>query len=87
MGDKGDEGQYDRNKFKKVEMQVFSGDDPNGWLSRADRYFQIHWLSDSEKVIVAVISFEEAALSWYRTVRKHENKNSQIGRTLKSDRL
>ena len=31
-----------RNKFKKVEMSVFNGEDPNSWLFHADRYFHIH---------------------------------------------
>lgn len=63
---KTDQGQYDRSKFKKVEMPVFSGDDPDGWLFRAGRYFDIHRSTDSEKVTVAVISFDGDALSWYR---------------------
>ncbi|KAA0059568.1 transposon Tf2-1 polyprotein isoform X1 [Cucumis melo var. makuwa] len=51
-----------RSKFKKVEMPVFDGTDPDSWLFRADRYFKIHNLSDSEKLTVAVISFNGPAL-------------------------
>lgn len=32
----------DRSKFKKVEMPVFTREDPDSWLFRAERYFQIH---------------------------------------------
>lgn len=39
----------DRSKFKKVEMSVFTGEDPDSWLVRAERYFQIHKLTESEK--------------------------------------
>ncbi|KAA0032599.1 peroxidase 64 [Cucumis melo var. makuwa] len=39
---KSDENYSDRNKFKKVEMHVFTGEDPDSWLFRAERYFQIH---------------------------------------------
>ena len=62
----------DRNKFKKVEMPVFNGEDPDSWLFRADRYFQIHKLTDSEKMTVATISFGVPALNWSggRTWRK-----------------
>lgn len=28
----------DRSKFKKVEMPVFNGVDPDSWLFRADRF-------------------------------------------------
>ena len=52
-----DKKNNDRNKFKKVEMPVFNGEDPDSWLSRADRYFQIHKLTELEKMIVAIISF------------------------------
>ena len=29
----------DRNKFKKIEMLVFNGEDLDSWLIRAERYF------------------------------------------------
>ena len=63
----GDGDNNDRNKFKKVEMPVFDGDDPDSWLFCAERYFQIHKLTDSEKLTVATISFEGPALNWYRS--------------------
>ena len=52
----------DRNKFKKVDMPVFHGNDLDSWLFRADWYFQIHKLRDSEKMTVSVISFNGLAL-------------------------
>ncbi|XP_022154744.1 uncharacterized protein LOC111021922 [Momordica charantia] len=55
----------ERNKFKKVEMPVFTGDDPNSWLFRAERYFEINHLSEEEKMTVTIISFEGAAMKWY----------------------
>ncbi|KAL0540117.1 hypothetical protein IC582_024347 [Cucumis melo] len=62
----------DRNKFKKVEIPVFAGEDPNSWLFRAERYFQIHKLSDSEKMLVSTISFDGPALHWYRSQEERE---------------
>ncbi|KAA0064010.1 histone-lysine N-methyltransferase ASHR1 isoform X3 [Cucumis melo var. makuwa] len=32
-----DDAAGDRNKFKKVEMPVFNGEDPDSWLFRAKR--------------------------------------------------
>lgn len=52
----------DRSKFKKVEMLVFNGEDPNLWLFHTDQYFQIHKLTDSKKMKVATISFDGLAL-------------------------
>ena len=40
-----DENAGDRNKFKKVKMSLFNGEDPDSWLFRAKRYFQIHRLT------------------------------------------
>ncbi|TYK25904.1 Ty3/gypsy retrotransposon protein [Cucumis melo var. makuwa] len=61
-----EERALDRSKFKKVEMPVFDGMDLDSWLFRADHYFKIHNLSDSEKLTIAVISFDRPALDWYR---------------------
>ncbi|KAA0064313.1 transposon Tf2-1 polyprotein isoform X1 [Cucumis melo var. makuwa] len=54
-----------RNKFKKVEMPIFNGEDLDSWLFRANKYFQIHKLTEFEKMIVATISFKEPMLNWY----------------------
>lgn len=56
-GRKDEEKTTDRSKFKKVEIPIFNGIDPDSWLFRADRYFKIHKLTDSEKLMVAVISY------------------------------
>lgn len=63
----------DRNKFKKVEMPVFSGVDPDGWLFRAERYFHIHKLTELEKMTVAVISFDGVALDWYQAQEERDS--------------
>ena len=62
----------DWSRFKKVEMPVFNGDGPNSWLFQAGRYFQIHKLTDSEKLTVATISFEGPALNWYRSQEERD---------------
>ncbi|KAA0041084.1 histone-lysine N-methyltransferase ASHR1 isoform X3 [Cucumis melo var. makuwa] len=43
-----DENAGDQNKFK-VEMPVYNGENPDSWLFRAERYFLIHKLTESEK--------------------------------------
>ncbi|KAA0038184.1 transposon Tf2-1 polyprotein isoform X1 [Cucumis melo var. makuwa] len=61
----------DRSKFKKVEISVFRGNDPNSWLFKADRYFQIYKLTDSKK-IVSVISFDGPSLDWFRSQEERD---------------
>lgn len=43
------DGQSERSKFKKVEKLVIDGDQPISWLFKAERYFDIHQLSETEK--------------------------------------
>ena len=68
----------ERNKFKKVEMPVFTGNDPDSWLFRAGRYFQIHKLTNSKKMTISVISFEARHLIGF-ALRSNEI-SSLIGR-------
>ncbi|KAL4025181.1 hypothetical protein IC575_013559 [Cucumis melo] len=72
----GDDGASDRNKFKKIEMPVFTGEDPDSWLFRAERYFQIHKLTDSEKMLVSTISFDGPALNWFRSQEERDKFTS-----------
>lgn len=58
-------------KFKKVEMSVFGGEDPDLWLFRADMYFQLYKVTDNEK-LVTVISLEGEVLNWYRGLEERE---------------
>ena len=51
---------------------MFNKIDPDSWLFRADRYFQIHKLTESEKMIVSVISFDGPALDWYQSQEERE---------------
>ena len=46
-------------------MLNFSGIDPDSWLFWANRYFQIHKLTNFKKMIVAMISFDGPMLDWY----------------------
>ncbi|KAL0540685.1 hypothetical protein IC582_020695 [Cucumis melo] len=66
----------DRNKFKKIEMPIFTGEDPDSWLFRAERYFQIHRLTESEKLLVSTVSFDGPALNWYRSQEERDKFTS-----------
>ncbi|KAA0058423.1 transposon Tf2-1 polyprotein isoform X1 [Cucumis melo var. makuwa] len=48
-GRSGEDKAFDRSKFKKVEMSIFNGIDPDSWLFRADRYFKIHNLTNQRR--------------------------------------
>ncbi|KAL4030271.1 hypothetical protein IC575_008507 [Cucumis melo] len=53
-------------------MSVFTGEDLEWWLFRAERYFQIHKLTESEKMLVSTICFDGPALNWYRSQEERE---------------
>ncbi|TYK05726.1 ty3-gypsy retrotransposon protein [Cucumis melo var. makuwa] len=59
-------GGQERIKFKKLEMPVFNGEDPEGWFYRAEHYFQMHLLNEREKLKIAVVSLEGRGLNWFR---------------------
>ena len=55
-------------------MQIFTGENPDGWLLRAEWFFDIHKYSDTEQMEAAVVTFEGDALLWYQW----ENKRRAI---------
>ncbi|KAA0051273.1 gypsy/ty3 element polyprotein [Cucumis melo var. makuwa] len=60
------EAGQDRIKFKKLEMPVFNGEDPDGWIYRAEHYFQMHLLNEQEKLKITIVSMEGKGLCWFR---------------------
>ncbi|TYK23012.1 Transposon Tf2-6 polyprotein [Cucumis melo var. makuwa] len=50
-------GSSERSKYKKLEIPVFNGENPETWIYRAEHYFDINELADEEKVKVVVVSF------------------------------
>ncbi|TYK31687.1 retrotransposon protein [Cucumis melo var. makuwa] len=56
----------DRSKYKKLEMPMFLGENPKSWVYRAEHFFEINNLPESEKVKVAVVSFGQDEVDWYR---------------------
>ncbi|KAL0539505.1 hypothetical protein IC582_023720 [Cucumis melo] len=59
-------GSSDRSKYKKLEIPMFNGENPETWIYRAEHYFDINELMDEEKVKVAVVSFGPDEVNWFR---------------------
>ena len=53
-------------RFRKLEMPLFDGTNPDGWILKAERFFNFNRFSNDEKLEAAVISFEGDALLWYQ---------------------
>lgn len=58
-------GRSDR-RDRRLEMSVFEGDDPDGWVFWVERYFCMNQLLDAEKLDSAALCFEGAALAWFQ---------------------
>ena len=53
-------------RFKKLDMPAFNGENPDGWILRAERFFNFYRLSEEDKLEAAVVALEGDALFWYQ---------------------
>lgn len=58
-------GHVENGKHRKLEMPVFEGEDPLGWIFRVERYFLVNGVPEVEKLDAAMVSLEGKALSWF----------------------
>ncbi|KAA0037230.1 retrotransposon protein [Cucumis melo var. makuwa] len=72
----------DRSKYKKLEMPMFLGENPESWVYRAENFFEINNLPEAEKVKVAVVSFGQDEVDWYRW--SHNRKKVKSWKDLKT---
>ncbi|KAF4378519.1 hypothetical protein F8388_022340 [Cannabis sativa] len=61
-------------RLRKLKMPTFEGENPDGWIMQAERFFACCHYSEEEKVEAAFISFSGDALLWYQ----FENKKRAI---------
>ena len=53
-------------RVKKLDLPVFAGTNPDGWILRAERYFHFYRLGEEEVLEAAVVSSDGDALLWYQ---------------------
>ena len=44
-------------------MPIFSGENPKGWIFRAELFFEMNHLSEMEKMMATGVSFEDEMLA------------------------
>ena len=54
------------SRFRRMEIPLFNGEDPLGWLFRLERSFQVQGVEEMERVSAAVIGLEGKALNWFQ---------------------
>ena len=50
---------------RRVELQVFEGVDPMGWLAKAEKFFEVQNLTAEERLKLAFISMEGSTSPWF----------------------
>jgi len=53
-------------RFRRLELPLFSGDDPSGWIFRMQRYFNINGIRKHEKLEATVVGLEGKALNLFQ---------------------
>lgn len=53
-------------RYRKIEMPLFEGNDPDGWVLRSEKYFTVFRLSEDKKVDAAFVAKEGDPLKWYQ---------------------
>lgn len=53
-------------KFKRFEMPIFCGEKPDAWVYEAETYFDMHSLTELEKVKVSICTFDPDTVDWFR---------------------
>lgn len=61
-----DEVEQIGGRIRCLEMPVFNGEDLDGWIFRAERYFNMNHLRNWERVEAAAICFEGETLAWFQ---------------------
>ncbi|XP_073225764.1 uncharacterized protein [Cicer arietinum] len=54
------------DRWRKLEIPVFSGEAAFGWVQKLERYFLIRDVTNEEKMQATMVAFDGRALSWYQ---------------------
>lgn len=49
---------------RRNDLPTFDGDDVEGWLYKAIRYFRFHNVRDEQRIHMATLKMEGEALKW-----------------------
>lgn len=63
-------------RYRKLDMPLFDGYDPDGWVLRVERYFDFYKLTEQERLDAVVVALEGDALKWFQW----ENRRRPIRR-------
>lgn len=61
-----------RHSMKKVELPMFDGDDPAGWISRAEVYFRVQNTAPEVKTSLAQLSMDGPTIHFFNSLSNEE---------------
>ena len=50
----------------RMELPLFSGDNPDGWVYKTERYFLLMHLTEAQMLETAIIGLDGDALTWFQ---------------------
>ncbi|KAJ1440425.1 CLU domain [Sesbania bispinosa] len=53
-------------RWRKLEIPLFSGDDAYGWVKRVERYFNLKGVLEQERLQAVMVAIEGKTLYWFR---------------------
>ncbi|KAF5475690.1 hypothetical protein F2P56_007468 [Juglans regia] len=62
----------------KLDFPRFHGDDPSGWIYKANHYFALHPMPDGQKILMASFYMEGNALVWFQDAEETDSFNLGI---------
>ncbi|XP_017233746.1 uncharacterized protein LOC108207825 [Daucus carota subsp. sativus] len=77
-------------RYRKLDMPIFDGEDPDGWILRVERYFAFYKLTEDEMLEAVAVAMDGDALRWYqwenkrRPIRRWEDLKTFILRQFRS---
>jgi hypothetical protein len=60
-----DNGPQPGHRLRRIELPIFDGQNPDIWIIRTERFFQVQNYEDDEKLEASLIPFEDDALDWW----------------------
>ncbi|PNX89412.1 hypothetical protein L195_g045531, partial [Trifolium pratense] len=63
-----------RQSVKKVELPMFDGDDPAGWISRAEVYFRVQDTTPTVRVNLAQLCMEGPTIHFFNSLLNEEEE-------------
>ena len=61
-----------QTQFSRVDFPQFNGENPTGWIYKAEKFFRYQSTADNEKVLLASFNLQDDALQWYQWFEKKQ---------------